>query len=90
MTNKELTTIKVNHESKTVKTEQWLLMPVGTTFIHPIDGQLCLKISDTIMFDLEDKEAIDVEESKTLIWDFGTEEPIDFELVDIAIIVKEK
>lgn len=87
---KELTTIKVNRETRPVKTEQWLLMPVGTTFIHPIDEHLCLKISDEIMFDLEDKETIDVEESKTLIWDFSTEEPIDFELVDISIHVKEK
>lgn len=87
---KELTTIKVNRETRPVKTEQWLLMPVGTTFIHPIDEHLCLKISDEIMFDLEDKETIDVEESKSLIWDFDTEEPLDFELVDISIHVKEK
>lgn len=87
---KELTTIKVKREPKPMITEQWDLMPVGTTFIHPVDEHLCLKISDVIMFDLQDKEAIDVEESKSLIWDFGREDPIDFELVDISIQVKEK
>ena len=87
---KELTTIKVSRETKPVRTEQWLSMPVGTTFIHPSDGRLCLKISEEIMFDLEEKEAIDVEEFKSSIWDFSTEEPLDFELVDIAITVKRK
>lgn len=87
---KELTTIKVKREPKPMITEQWDLMPVGTTFIHPADEHLCLKISNVIMFDLQDKEAIDVEESKSLIWDFSREDPIDFELVDISIQVREK
>lgn len=89
MTKRELTTITVKR-TPGPGTEQWELMPVGTTFIHPVDKHLCLKISDVIMFDLEDKITFDVEESKQIIWDFGTEEPIDFELVDIAITVKEK
>lgn len=90
MTKRELTTMTVKRTPRPVRTEQWELMPVGTTFIHPVDKHLCLKISDVIMFDLEDKITIDVEESKHVIWDLGTEEPIDFELVDIAITVKEK
>lgn len=90
MTKRELTTMTVKHEPKSMITEQWDLMPIGTTFIHPVDKHLCLKISDVIMFDLQDKETIDVEVCKQLIWDFGREEPIDFELVDISIRVKEK
>lgn len=90
MTKKELTTITIKREVKPMRTEQWDLMPVGTTFIHPEDKHLCLKVSDKIMFDFEEKVGIDVKEVQGAIWDFGTEDPIDFELVDIAITVKEK
>lgn len=90
MTKKELTTITIKREVKPMRTEQWDLMPVGTTFIHPEDKHLCLKVSDKIMFDFEEKVGIDVKEVQGAIWDFGTEDPIDFELVDIAIAVKEK
>ena len=90
MTKKDLTAITVKHEPRPIRTEQWDLMPVGTTFIHPVDHHLGIKISAIIMFDLEDKTAFDVVASKHVIWDFGREDPIDFELVDISISVKEK
>jgi len=90
MTKKELTTITIEREVRPMTTEQWDLMPVGTTFIHPEDKHLCLKVSDKIMFDFEEKCGIDVEEVHGAIWDFGREDPIDFELVDISITVKEK
>ncbi len=90
MTKKELTAIKVERDARPIRTEQWDLMPVGTTFIHPEDHHLCLKVSDIIMFDLEEKASFDVEDEKPVIWDFDREDPIDFELVDITIHVKEK
>lgn len=90
MTKRELTTIRIGRETRPTQTEQWDLMPTGTTFIHPEDKHLCLKVSDEIMFDFEEKVAIDVKETQGVIWDFGREDPIDFELVDITIVVKEK
>ncbi len=90
MTKKDLTTITVEHKTRPVRTEEWDLMPIGTTFIHPVDGHLCLKASDTIMFDFEDKSSTDVKEEHGVIWDWSTEDPIEFELVDISVTAKEK
>ena len=92
MTKKELTTITIKREIEPMTTEQWDLMPVGTTFIHPEDKHLCLKVSDKIMFDFTTKETFELSDTLTddMIWDFGREEPIEFELVDISITIIEK
>lgn len=92
MIKKDLTTVTINREPRVTRTEEWSLMPIGTTFIHPKDNHLCLKVSDEIMFDLENREDIYVEEEKQAIWDYSREDPIEikFELVDISITVKTK
>lgn len=88
MTKKSLTEITVTKKPRDIKTEQWNLMPIGTTFIHD-DGQVCIKITDEFFFDFEEKDTFSVVVNPSLIYDVH-EDLIEFELVDISVTVKRK
>ena len=88
MTKVRLTEITVTKKPRDIKTEQWDLMPIGTTFLHD-DGQVCIKITDEFFFDFEEQDTFSVVTNPSLVFNVH-EDPIEFELVDIAITVKEK
>ena len=95
MAKVSLTGMTVTKRPRNIETEQWALMPIGTTFIHfgttfdHDEGHLCIKINDEFLFDFEEKDTFSVETNPSLIFDVH-EDPIEFELVDVSITVKAK
>lgn len=90
-----LTEMTVTKRPRDIKTEEWDLMPIGTTFIHfgttfdHDEGHLCIKINDEFLFDFEEKDTFSVKTNPSLIFD-AHEDPLEFELVDVSITAKTK